>query len=510
MPTATVAARHAPLAERSFREVLLDELVAAPRDGPAAATPAASPRGAVVPPVVRALDHEDPWVVAFAAGLLARTDDALAVPQLARLLGHPHERVVATALQGLELQRGALTPAACLSALGRAPWLLRTAGTLFGAATPSATSEALHGLLEDAALAPMVAAAMARAPAREILPLLVAVLHQQPTPPVVATCLRTVGAALERQRRPRELRGLERWVRAVAARVPEPRLQAAFGAAPPEPGPPDPKRTLAAVVRGIARDPLFAALLLAGWDPALQQPLAACPVTLAREQLPAIDAGLVSPCPGVRLLACRCVAALDAVDSAPWVEELVRDDDAAVRAAAIHTLARFRHAVAVPALVQRLHDPSALVRDAAVLALGRLDAELVSIALLCETLADGALRLPALRIMRLNPHPAQLRFVESCLRDRRARVRCAAVLALERQPEADRFTRLRPLLADPADAVRDAAATALARSGDARARELLVAEMQRAARPREGGAAPLVEAVAGPPHAMAAPRRPES
>ncbi|HEY3355521.1 MAG TPA: HEAT repeat domain-containing protein [Polyangia bacterium] len=518
MPEAGERTAHGNVVEPSFRDALLDilatgaEAAAAPAAAPAGCAPfAARPARAVEPPpLVRALDDHDPRVVAFAARLAGRSEDALAIAHLARLLGHPDERVLEAALAGLARLREALTPAACGRAIARAPWLLRSAATLLGDAAPGPTARVATALVEDPAVTGAVVAAFGQAGVREGVPLLVAALRAQPAPATLARCLRALGAALQREAHPRALHAVEHWVRLTLAEAEVPALAVRLRRALGDDGGGEERnvrRVVAALARALATDPLFTVLLVAGCDPATRELWPYCPVGLAADEIPALQAGLVNPAPGVRLLACRCLAALGAAESAPWIEELLRDEDEEVRAVAIHTLARFRHDPAVPGLVRRLHDPSPLVRDAALLALARMDAELVAIALLCESLGDGALRAPALAVMRVNAHPAQQRFIESCLRDRRPKVRRAAVMALERQPEADLAAALQPLLDDASPAVRDAVTTALARRGGARARDVVVAQMLRArARRPATGEARLVEAIDGPPHRMAAAR----
>jgi HEAT repeat protein len=142
------------------------------------------------------------------------------------------------------------------------------------------------------------------------------------------------------------------------------------------------------------------------------------------------------------------------------------------------------HTNAIGKIVDRLGDPSGAVRTAAVEALSRMDAELVSAALLAEPQQVAGWSELALGIMRRNPHPLQRGFLEASLHSARAEIREAAIVALAAHREAELAGALEPMLADPSLAVRRAALQALAEHRSERMRLTLLSLLGRDAEMR--------------------------
>jgi HEAT repeat protein len=150
-----------------------------------------------------------------------------------------------------------------------------------------------------------------------------------------------------------------------------------------------------------------------------------------------------------------------------------------VRAAAVSALMRLGHDPSTPAIAGLLEDGDASVREAAIAALGRMDVESVATALrpLCaeQSVHKGTL----LAIMRSNPHPTHLGFIRECLADPSPAARRAAAEALARQAGQDLCAALGPLLDDGETEVRAAVVQILGGAPSARARQLLIRQLQR-------------------------------
>ena len=140
---------------------------------------------------------------------------------------------------------------------------------------------------------------------------------------------------------------------------------------------------------------------------------------------------------------------------------LLADPDEVIRATVARLLSRLNYADGIAQIVDRLDDPSHAVRTAVVEALCRMDAHLVSTAILRNPQRLNERLETVLSIMQANPHPLQRGFLEACLRDPRIKIRTAAVATLAAQRGADLTGVLEPMLTDPSVAVRRAALAAL-------------------------------------------------
>jgi HEAT repeat protein len=195
--------------------------------------------------------------------------------------------------------------------------------------------------------------------------------------------------------------------------------------------------------------------------------------------IPYLTAALSHRDRNVRRYACRALASVAAEGAAPTLLALLADADETVRATVARVLSRLHHTDGIALIVERLDDPSTLVRTAVVEALGRMDAHLVSKAMLRNPQRLAERFDTVLAIMQANPHPLQRGFLEGCLRDARVEIRTAAVASLAAQRGTDLVGVLEPLLADPSVAVRRAALDALTDHPTERIRQVFLRLLER-------------------------------
>jgi HEAT repeat protein len=156
-----------------------------------------------------------------------------------------------------------------------------------------------------------------------------------------------------------------------------------------------------------------------------------------------------------------------------------------VRVAALRALAALGAEPALPSMVRCLADPSEPVSGTAVRALGAMDANLVTAALLGERELAAARAEQVLEVMRIAPCSAQRPFILDSLGDARAEVRRAAVGVLSADERAEVTEMLEPLLRDPSVEVRVEAIGALGQRRSRRALALLLETFERDAETRE-------------------------
>ena len=161
------------------------------------------------------------------------------------------------------------------------------------------------------------------------------------------------------------------------------------------------------------------------------------------------------------------------------VTALLADPQETIRAAAVRVMARLHHTDGLPDMVGRLVDDSSSVRTATIQALARMDARLVTIALLRNPQVLNEQKLPVLSIMRANPHPLQRGYVETSLASPDEQVRHAAVAAFAAQRGADVVEALAPMLADKSVEVRRSVISALSERPCERTRQLLLGLLER-------------------------------
>jgi HEAT repeat protein len=436
-----------------------------------------------VPALIRALRHADPEVVMFSAGILARTQHPAAIPHLVSLLDHPDINVVQQVIDSLSQLRSSLAVGSLVRVLDRDPWLRFAAIHALGEIGDHRAVGALAPLLEDNAVRDVAIAAMGKIGSADALGHLFNILRSTQDGGTFGQCLRAIGDALEFQPNEDALRNIGDWTRLVSSASPaelDQRLQSVLAGeenADEEAG--DTRKAAASIVRALRLRPLYTSLVLAGRDPSLRDVLEFSAVSLGEEIVPALTEGLSAAGASVRRLACECLGAMGQKGAAPLVTRLLGDEVPEVRAAAISALMRLGHDASVPAIAERLEDRDEIVREVAVAALGRMDVEAVAQALVRVCAKGSAPSVAVLAIMRANPHPGQQAFIRICLADRAPAVRRAAAEALARQAGIDVGNALEPLLVDPATEVRSAVIEILGGLRSARARQLLLAQLER-------------------------------
>jgi HEAT repeat protein len=451
-----------------------------------------------VPALIRALRHPDPEVVMFAANTLGKTRDRSAIPHLVRVLRHRDINVCQAAIESL----GLLHAEAALSALDQLldgdPWLRFAIVHTLGEIGHPSSLRTLSALLEDPMLSESAVGALGKIGGVEAIGELARLLDEGiPSPVPFPARLKALGAALAQLADPAALHALEPWV-ALAGRV-EPGLAARLTEAlRPHSGADDAsddelvlKEAAIQLVRRLRLESCYPHLIAAAADDRLTDALLVATADLGAAVIPNLSSAVAHRNPQVRLFACRALSALPIEVDADIVLPLLADPEDEIRAAALRALGRLHHADAIPAMLGGLTDASPGVQGAAVDALARMDGQKVTMALLLHPPVTTRQRELALAIMRENPHPAQIGFLQACLGDAEPDVRCAAVAALSAQHAAHLVAMVEPLLADRSTDVRREVITALGSRRNERARELLLVMIARDAELRGDAIAAL-------------------
>jgi HEAT repeat protein len=190
------------------------------------------------------------------------------------------------------------------------------------------------------------------------------------------------------------------------------------------------------------------------------------PFGLARADRAAVEvvaAGLDDPDPGVRRVAAELLGDLDPAETLPALERAVADDDPDVRATALRSLVRAGAAGAADIVPERLEDPAAEVRLAALDALAALRADWSRARpLLHDEEPLVRARAASVLLERGGDDTEAKETFAALARSPDAVVRAAAYRALPRSRAAGSFEAARTGLDDPASTVRAEAARALA------------------------------------------------
>ena len=180
--------------------------------------------------------------------------------------------------------------------------------------------------------------------------------------------------------------------------------------------------------------------------------------------LAALTAALADAAPAVRLAAIEGLQAADARDAAPALRELFASEpDAAVRRAALRTLATFKDTATAPLVAALLHQPPAdveLVREA-IRAAGTFGDKEAAAALAQLVRSGHAARAEAIAALSTVRDADSLPAFSAALGDSDAAVRLAAIKALGESKHADALTALRPVLESKSPDERPALARAL-------------------------------------------------
>ncbi|HLK90460.1 MAG TPA: HEAT repeat domain-containing protein [Polyangia bacterium] len=441
-----------------------------------------------LPALMRALRHADAEVVMFAAGILGKTRDGTAVPELVKLLEHRDINVAQQAAESLGHLRSPLAVEALCRALGGDPWLRFAAVHALGEIGDPRAVAAIVPLLDDEMLCAEVTEALGKIGSREALTVLVHRLRQSADPEAFRDCLRALGEALHRHPDHEVLRKIEACaeLRSPAARAVHDRLSRVLSGEEPAPERASPERDMqsrqaaVALVHALKLRSLYSALVLAGKHGALKETLAFCAVSLGSDIVPFLREGLWSGSRNVRALACHCLGALGCRDAADSIAMLLKDPHAGLRVVALKALAVLRADRQAHQMVPLLADEDAGVRRLAVVALGQLDPEIVTLVLLTARPQKTELVVRTLSVMRANPFADQRPFIARCLAHEAPEVRLAAVAALAAQKDDGEIVPdLAALAGDPNVNVRRGALEAIAATGTAEARRLLLGLLER-------------------------------
>jgi HEAT repeat protein len=438
-----------------------------------------------VPALVRALSDPDPEVIMFAASTLGKTLDQSAVPHLARLLSHPDINVCQAAIESLGALRASSTLSALDGLLGRDVWLRFAVVHTLGEIGDPRSARTLMQLLGDEQVRDGVLSALGKVGGLEVVEELVRRLEGAAAPHDFSLYVRALGNALAQLPDTSVLHDLTFWV-AFSGRADTtlaPRLIEILRA-PPDLG--DSADGLLSgveaaieLVRCLRLRSCFPAMIAAAADERLAEDLLFAAADIGAPLAPYLTGALSHRDKNVRRYACLALASVVFGGAAPALTALLADPDEAIRAAVARLLSRLHHAEGIAQIVDRLDDPSRAVRTAVVEALCRMDAHLVSTAMLRNPQRFSAQLETVLSIMRANPHPLQRSFLEACLRDPRVEVRTAAVACLTAQRGPDLAGALEPLLADPSVTVRRAALAALTDPPGERVRQALLRLLER-------------------------------
>jgi HEAT repeat protein len=439
-----------------------------------------------VPALIRALRHPDPELVMFAANTLGKTRDRSAIPHLVRVLRHRDINVCQAAIESLGLLRAeaALTPLEQL--LDGDPWLRFAIVHTLGEIGHPSSLRTLIGLVEDSMLGESAVGALGKIGGVEAISELARLLDEASMSAVPFPArLKAMGGALGQLADPAALQAIEPWV-ALASHA-EPGLAARLGGVlRPHDGADDAsddelvlKEAAIELIRRLQLESCYPHLIAAAADDRLTDTLLVATADLGAAVVANLTSAVAHRNAQVRLFACRALSALPIEVDADIMLPLLKDPDDEIRAATLRALGRLHHTDALDAMLAGLTDSSPGVQGAAVDALARMDGQRVTMALLLHPPATTRQRELALAIMRENPHPAQLGFLQACLGDRDPDVRCAAVAALSAQHAAHLVAMVEPLLTDPSTDVRREVVTALGSRRNERARELLLVMIGR-------------------------------
>jgi HEAT repeat protein len=450
----------------------------------------AGPRSA--PALIRALEHPDPEVAMFAAGILGKMRDPSVVTHLVKMLGHDDINVVQAAIDSLAQLRATDAIDALLGVLDRDPWLRFAAVHALGRIGHPRAVRALVPLIEEEGIGDAVVDALGDIGSPEALERLADRLHQCPNFVAFVDCLRAVGRALQRQPDEDRLRSIPSWSAlagegGAAVRVSLRRVLSQGG------GEHDSREAATAVVRALRLRGLYETMVKAAGDPSVWDVAVFSALCIGGELEPALEAALPSSDVHVKRYICCCAGMLRLRALVPHLTPMLTDPQPEIRAAAVEALARMNHAPALPAIARALGDESDDVHVAAVVALSRMDPSAVTRALRADVPPTKRAMRGALDVMVANPHPGQRMIIDACIADDEPSVRRAAVMALSAQVTPRATEDLATMLEDPAPEVRREVLHALARSRHPRARDLLVGHFASDEETRADSACALAE-----------------
>ncbi|HEY7374182.1 MAG TPA: HEAT repeat domain-containing protein [Polyangia bacterium] len=436
-----------------------------------------------VPALVRALRDPDPEVVMFAASTLGKTRDRSAIPHLAAILKHADVNVCQAAVESLGELRAVSTLDTLVELLQGHTWLRFAVVHTLGEIADPRSIPTLLRLLGDEQLRDSAIAALGKIGGLEAIDALVRQLEASRSSADFRFCLEALGSALVQLADPAVLLRLPAWMalaRQADAKVAD-RLKEILRLTGQDAQSPEALMTKEAaidLVRCLRLESCYPAMIATASDRRLSEVLLFAAAEIGAALEPQLTAALSHDDGEIRRFACRGLAAVSGESSAKAVASLLTDEEDTIRAAAVGVLGRLHLTEALPGIVARLADDSKAVRRAVLQALARMDARLVTIALLRNPQVLAERHLDVLSIMRNNPHPLQRGFVETSLAHANEQIRGAAVAAFAAQG-SDLVETLEPMLADRSAEVRRSAISALSRCPSERTRQLLLGLLDR-------------------------------
>ena len=385
-----------------------------------------------LPALVRALRGSDEEVVMFAAMALAQTRDSGGIPHLLRLLHHPDLNVAQAAIDALGKLRAVSATGPIEKMLTADPWLRFAAANALGEIASPGSVPALLRVVHDPSLSDLAIEALGKIGSADAGVALAEIAIERVETEQFTVCVLALGRALAQQLDRSALAANPVWTRLAspeAAAVHE-RLRRILGTGDAEVGGSElleVKEAAINVIRGVPLTSLLSLLLESAWDASLTEPLLDALVFAGPGVRPCVLAGLDHGDTRVRRLACEAAGHLNMKEAAPALCRLADDGAPEVRADALRALARLQDPDALPIILGRLSDVSGEVRIAAQWALGFMDAEEVTAAILEDSEFARRHAAEILAVMQAHPVAAQSGFIAASLADPREEVRRAAI-----------------------------------------------------------------------------------
>ena len=435
--------------------------------------------------LVSALRSSDDDVAMYAATALGEARDPSAVPHLIRLVQHPDLNVAQAAIDALGKLRAQSAAAVIETMLEADPWLRFAAAHALGEIGHPGSVHALMRGANDPAIAELAVEALGKIGTVPAAAVLADLLAERFVGESFEGCLLALGTALGHLG---DVSGLAssrawQWFTSPEAGPIHARLVDLLIRRDVEPdGAVDRhflKEAAILVIRALSVPALYPALIDAGWDVAIGEPLLDAVIFVGPAVHVHVLAGLGHPDADVRVFCCTAAAALGLEEAAEPCQRLLASEEIRVRVAALKVLAGLGAGQALPLMLRCLADPAESVRAAAVRAMGAMAAKVVTSALLGDREFAQAHASLVLEVMRIAPCTEQRAFVVGSLRDRREEVRRAAVGVLAANENAEIVDMLEPLLHDPSAAVRGEVVQALGRRRSRQALDLLLDQFER-------------------------------
>jgi len=437
-----------------------------------------------VPALLRALNDPDPEVVMFAASTLGKTRDASAIPHLAAVLKHSDINVCQAAIESLGELRAVSMLGTLRELLRGDAWLRYAVVHTLGEIGDPSSVDTLIDLLGDEQLRDAAIGALGKIGGLDVIGALVARLEASETPADFTLCVEALGNALCQLPDSAVLLKLPFWS-AFAGKanvLVAPRLKQMLRQKADDADGADQlakKEAAVELVRCLRLEACYSDLIAAATDDRLGEALLFAAADIGAPLEPYLTAALSHDDSQVRRFVCRAIGAVSSETGAEAVTALLADPQETIRAAAVRVMGRLHHTGGLVDMVGRLADESSSVRTATIQALARMDARLVTIALLRNPQVLSEQKLLVLSIMRANPHALQRGYVETSLASPDEQVRHAAVAAFAAQRGADVVEALAPMLADSSVEVRRSVISALAERPCERTRQLLLGLLER-------------------------------